>query len=61
MRALRIAVPVQLMLSMEDRHAETAAIWPSLPEQTRQAALAQLARLICAGSLRTEPAQTVAR
>jgi hypothetical protein len=61
MRALRIAVPAQLMLMMDDRHAESAAIWPSLPEQTRKAVLTQLARLIRGGPLRTEPARTVAR
>jgi hypothetical protein len=55
MRALRIAVPDQLMLSLEDWHAESAAIWLSLPEQNRQAALTQLARLIRGGSLRGEP------
>jgi hypothetical protein len=55
MRALRIAVPAQLMLSMEDWHAASAAIWSSLPEANRQAALAQLARLIRGGSLPSEP------
>jgi hypothetical protein len=57
MRALRIAVPVQLMLGVEDRHAESSAIWPSLPELNRQAVLTQLARLIRSGSLRDEPGQ----
>jgi|SoimicMinimDraft_4_1059732.scaffolds.fasta_scaffold86349_1 hypothetical protein len=51
MRALRIAAPVQLVLPVDERHAEPAAIWHGLPEQARAQALMLLARLIRAGSL----------
>jgi hypothetical protein len=49
MRALRIAPPVQLPLLVEDGHADPVEIWCGLPEPTRQAVLALLARLIVAG------------
>ena len=53
MRAPRIASPAQLMLSIDDRHAESTAIWSSLSDQTRQAVPGQLARLIRGGPERT--------
>jgi len=56
MRALRIAPPVQLPLFVEDGHADPAAIWSGLPDSTRQAVLALLARLIVAGSIEEEVA-----
>ncbi|MGH3952167.1 MAG: hypothetical protein ACRDSE_24155 [Pseudonocardiaceae bacterium] len=56
MRALRIASPAQLPLFADDRRAEPAVIWQSLPEETRQSVLAGLARLIRAGSVETEEA-----
>lgn len=56
MRALRIAVPVQLQLLVEDGHADPVAIWCGLPDSTRQAVLALLGRLIVAGSIEEEAA-----
>ena len=56
MRALRIAPAVQLPLLIEDWHADPGAIWCDLPEPTRQAVLALLARLIVAGSIEEEVA-----
>jgi hypothetical protein len=56
MRALRIAPQVQLQLPVEDGHADPVAIWCGLPEPTRQAVLALLARLIVAGSIEEEVA-----
>lgn len=56
MRALRIAPAVQLPLPIEDGHADPVEIWCGLPEPTRQAVLALLARLIVAGSIEEEVA-----
>jgi len=50
-RRLRIAGPVQLELVSAGDGARPAAVWAGLPEPSRQAVLALLARLIGAGAI----------
>lgn len=51
MRVVRIAPPRQLPLLPAEAEADAARVWAGLPEATREAVLAALARLIAKDSL----------
>ncbi len=53
-RRLRLAPAVQLELACEPEGSRRAGVWATLPEQTREAVLVLLARLIDAGAVEQE-------
>lgn len=53
-RRLRLAPAVQLELVCEPEGSRREVVWASLPEQTREAVLVLLARLIGAGAVEDE-------
>ena len=53
-RRLRLAPSVQLKLVCEPEGPRRQEVWASLPEQTREAVLVLLARLIDAGAVEEE-------